>query len=127
MFDLFREMAATPEAQADAYTWAAAFLGHVVIGLVLTGAVAAGVERAADWIDGHRVLAWLVVTVGYAVIWEGAVQHLGAGFVDALVDTVAVGIGGVIGIAAWARRGKVVAAAVMIGAGIVALGVRRRK
>ena len=127
MFDLISAMATSPDAQADPHYWAATFLGHFVIGLVICGAVAALIERAADWIDGHGRLAWIVTVAGYALLWEGAAQHLGAGVMDALVDSAAVALGAACGLLAWARMGKAVAAVVALATAIMVLGVGRRK
>lgn len=73
-----------PEDHADAYTWAAVLTAHAAIGMVLT------VE-----LHGFMPLWWAatVAWVGYLLAWEVAVQRLGAGVLDALVDVAGVTAG----------------------------------
>lgn len=125
MLDLITQMAATPDAQADPYIWAAAFAGHMAVGLVLTAAVAWPLSGAREWIDGTGWLAWALTTAAYGLVWEGVVQQLGAGIADAAVDTLAVALGGLIGVAAWERRGGLIGAAVVVALGALWKGVRR--
>jgi hypothetical protein len=126
MLDLIASMLASPEAQADPYIWAAAFTGHMAVGLGLTAAVAWPLSGfARDWVDGVGALALLLVVVAYAVIWEALLQRLGAGVMDAAIDTAAVFLGGLIGVAAWERRGPVIGAALIAALAFLARGVRR--
>lgn len=94
------DMLTAPDAQADAYTWGAALLGHFAIGLILTALV--------GWWTG----AWrgaLIVASGYAALWEGAqLLWFGGGIADGLVDAAAV------------------AAALMLLAAIGTVGIGRR-
>jgi ABC-type uncharacterized transport system permease subunit len=116
-----------PTAHADAYVWAAVLLAHASIGLALTALVAAVIKALADdMIDGEGPLAWALVVIAYAVIWEGAVQALGAGVMDALVDTAAVALGGLLGLTAWLRKGGAMAVALAALGVMMFLGVRRR-
>ena len=54
-------------------------------------------------------------------------QRLGAGWPDALVDTLAVGLGGFVGLFLWRRAGIKLAVALAIGAAVLWRGVRARK
>jgi len=114
----------TPTDHAAAYDWAAVFLAHLSIGLALTAVVAA----LLDWADGRSefdldvgaTAPWLV-TVAYLILWEMGLQRLGAGWPDALLDTLAIAIGGAAGLFLWRRAGAKLAFVLMIGA--VALAV----
>jgi len=127
MLDLIASMLASPEAQADPYIWAAAFTGHMAVGLGLTAAVAWPLSGfARDWVDGVGWLALLLVVVAYAVIWEAAqIAFFGGTLADAAKDTAAVFLGGLIGVAAWERRGPVIGAALIAALAFLARGVRR--
>ena len=109
----------TPTNHADAYEWASVLLAHFTVGLVLTAIIAAVTEWRA-WV------ALACVIAAYGLLWEGAVQHLGAGVADAFVDTFAVAIGGLVGLSAWLRRGVMLAAGVAALAGVLWAGVRKR-
>lgn len=93
----------TPESQAGAHYWASVLLAHAMIGAVLASAGSALVARL--W---PSMLAWpssvQILTIGYAGLWEGAVQRLGAGLADAAVDTVAVAGGALVAWGLWAHR-----------------------
>lgn len=126
MIDFIASMASSPEAQADPYIWAAAFTGHMAVGLGLTAAVAWPLSGfARDWVDGVGALALLLVVLAYALVWEGLIQRFGAGLADAAIDTMAVALGGLIGVAAWERRGPVIGAALIAALAMLARGVRR--
>jgi len=115
----------TPTNHAGAYEWAAVLFAHVTVGLGLVAIVAA----LLDWLeaDSPGIVALHVVTVAYALVWEGIIQGYGAGFADAAVDTFAVFIGGLLGVSAWGRRGIAVAASLLALAGVLWAGVRARK
>lgn len=120
----------TPTDHAGAYEWASVFLAHVALGLALTAVVAA----VLDWMDSRTALdldvgalAPLIVTLVYLVGWEMAVQMLGAGWADALVDTLAVCLGGLAGLFLWRRAGIRLAGVLLIGALAIWRGVRLRK
>ena len=120
----------TPTDHAGAYEWASVYLAHFGIGLVLTAAVAA----LLDWADRQTrldldvgTLAPWLVTVVYLIGWEMGLQRLGAGWPDALVDTLAVGLGGFVGLSLWRRAGVKLAVALAIGAAVLWRGVRARK
>ena len=118
----------TPEAQDNAYFWLVVLLAHAALGLALVGAVAALLDRiAGEWIDRTGDLALIIVAVGYAALWEGAVQRFGAGLVDAAVDTVAVACGGAVGLWAWRRNGLGVAAGIIALSAVAWAGVRKRQ
>lgn len=126
MLALIEAMAGSPEAQADPYIWAAAFAGHMAVGLCLTAAVAWPLSAfAREWVDGIGWLALALVVAAYAVTWEAVIQRLGAGVADALIDTAAVGLGGLIGVAAWERRGGLIGGAIVAALAMLARGVRR--
>ena len=98
MMDLIIEMLRSPDAQADAYTWGAALLGHFAIGLILTALI------------GWRAGAWrgaLIASAAYLLIWEGVqVAAFGGGIADSLVDAAAVACGAVVAAGAWRNRGR---------------------
>ncbi|WP_304615828.1 hypothetical protein [Paracoccus sp. (in: a-proteobacteria)] len=131
MMDLIREMMQTPDAQADAYTWGAALLGHFAIGVFLTALIGGAFATVARWADIPRLTAWqaaAVASVAYAALWEGAqLAFFGAGLADCIVDAVAVLCGAVVAAGAWRNRGAAVALAFAILAAIGVAGVRRRK
>lgn len=111
----------TPEAHAGAYEWAAVLLAHFALGFGLAAVLAL--------IFGRRLgLATLIVALVafYGGGWEGLVQGYGAGLADAAVDTAAVVCGGVAAWAAWHRRARLIAAALVIVTAIAALGIRKR-
>ena len=117
----------TPTDHAGAYEWASVFLAHFAIGLFLTAVVAA----VLDALDGLQLnigdTAAALVTVVYLVAWEMGLQRLGAGWPDALVDTLAVGLGAASGLFLWRRNGKGLAAALALGAAVLLRGVRGRR
>ena len=117
----------TPTNHARAYEWASVFLAHFAIGLFLTAIVAA----LLDAIDGLSLrvgdTAAAIVTGVYLVAWEMGLQRLGAGWPDALVDTFAVGLGGLCGLFLWRRAGVRLAIALAAGAAVLWRGVRARK
>lgn len=121
MIDLLHTMFSTPEAQADAYAWAAVFLAHAMIGAVLAAILTAVLGVRARLAAG-------AVSVLYGIIWEGG-QFLraGGGFWDGMLDWTAVTLGAALIAAIWERRrGLIVgigAAAVLI----LSTGIRRRK
>lgn len=120
----------TPTDHAGAYEWASVFLAHLAVGLALTAVVAA----VLDWIDGRSgfdldvgsTAPWLV-TVVYLVGWEMGLQRLGAGWPDALVDALAVGVGAASGLFLWRRAGVKLALTLGLGAAVLWAGVRARK
>ena len=116
----------TPTNHAGAYEWAAVLFSHATVGLGLVAIVAALLSRV-EWLDHVGDVALAIVTVVYALAWEGIIQSLGAGLADAAVDTFAVFIGGLLGVSAWGRRGITVAAALAALAGVLWAGVRARK
>lgn len=117
----------TPTNHAGAYEWASVYLAHFAIGLALTAVVAA----ALDAIDGLKLrigdTAAALVTAVYLVAWEMGLQRLGAGWGDALLDTFAVGLGGLSGLYLWRRAGVRLAVALAAGAVVLWRGVRARK
>ena len=116
----------TPEAQTSAHYWASVLLAHAMIGAVLASAGAALVARL--W---PSMLAWpssvQVLVAGYAGLWEGAVQRLGAGWLDAAVDTLAVATGALVAWGLWANRRRLVRSAAAVLAVVLAVGVWRRR
>ena len=87
-----------------------------------------------DWVDGATgfdldvgTLAPWLVTVAYLVAWEMGVQRVGAGWPDALVDTLAVGLGGFAGLFLWRRAGVRLALVLAAAAAVLWRGVRARR
>lgn len=118
----------TPEAHRDAYEWAAVFLAHAFLGLVLVAIMAAILDRiAGEWITGTGSLALVIVALGFLTIWEGLAQGYGAGLADALVDAAAVTLGGLAGLSAWLRRGALLAGSILAAAVVTAAGVFARR
>ena len=116
----------TPTDHAGAYEWAAVLLAHGLIGLALVAIVAALMD-ATDMINDAGRTAWVAVALGYALMWEGAVQRLGAGLGDAAVDSAAVALGGALGLLAWHRNGMGIAVTMTMFAAFAWNGIRRRK
>lgn len=114
--DLF----ATPEAQADAYIWAAVALAHAGIGAVLVALAA-----CLPLLRRHPVLA---VSLGYGLFWEGGQLLLaGGGLADGVLDWVAVTLGAIAGAATWSRQGRRLAAAIGALAVVLVAGVSGRR
>lgn len=120
-----------PTAHAGAYEWAAVLLAHFAVG----GYVTACLAFVFHWMfpvpyrpHGQFALGTLLValTTLYGAGWEGLVQGYGAGLADAAVDTIAVVCGGVAAWAAWHRRLRLIAAALVIVSAVAALGIRKR-
>lgn len=111
----------TPEAHAGAYEWAAVLLAHFAVGFALAGFLAL-------ILGGRLGLPVLIAALAaiYGAGWEGVVQGYGAGLMDAAVDTVAVTCGGVAAWAAWHRRARLIAAALVIVTAVAAIGIRKR-
>lgn len=109
----------TPVDHADAYLWAAVALAHLAIGLGLVALVAAIGARGAT--------ALALICGGYLLLWEVAVQRVGAGWPDALTDTAMVTTGAALGLLAW-RRNRIGLAFVLAGAAVALWhGIGRRK
>lgn len=118
----------TPTDHENAYEWAAVLLAHGFIGLVLVALAAAVLEAwAGEWIDDLGGLSWVLVVAVYAVVWEGLVQRLGAGLIDAGADSLAVACGGAFGVFLWQRFPARAAAVAGLLALALWLGVRARK
>jgi hypothetical protein len=117
----------TPVDHADAYTWAAVALAHLAIGLVLTGALAAVLSRLLPGAPGMGRGALGLVIALYLLGWECAVQGLGAGIADALLDTAMIATGGALGLLAWRRKGKALAAVIFAAGLALAHGIRSRR
>ena len=119
MLGFIRDMLRSPEAQPDAYIWAAALTGHFAVGIVLTALV------------GWRVGAWrgaAIVTLGYLMLWEGAqLAVFGGTTADGLVDGAAVACGAVVAAGAWRNKGAAVAGAIAVLSAIGVTGIRRRR
>jgi hypothetical protein len=120
----------TPTDHAGAYEWASVFLAHIAIGLCITALVAAvldAIDNRSEWdLDVGTTAPWLVTGV-YLVAWEMGVQRLGAGWPDALVDTLAVALGGLAGLFLWRRAGVRLAVVVLVVCGALWRGIRGRK
>lgn len=114
----------TPTDHAGAYEWAAVYLAHAAIGVVLVAVIAAALSLVI-WKQG----AWaaVIASVGYGALWECAVQRLGAGLSDAAVDWSAVTLGALVAHAAWYHAGGAIAAALMASGAIIWRGVRARR
>jgi hypothetical protein len=116
----------TPVDHADAYTWAAVALAHMMIGLVCVAIVAALITRAAPWIEGRGRLALAIVACLYLMVWEIGVQAVGAGWADALTDAAFVAAGGAVGLLAWQRRAAALGLVLVAGAAALWDGINRR-
>ena len=119
MLDLIREMLATPEAQADAYTWAAVLMGHWAIGAALTVLLMALLARP-------RACAALV-SAGYGLAWEGAQLLAGGNAWDGVLDWTAVTLGAITVAAVWQHRRRLAAGVVGAAAAVLTASVARRK
>lgn len=131
MLDFIIDMLRSPDAQADDYTWGAALLGHFAIGLILTAAIGAASYLADRYADVPRLTAWqsaLIVSAGYAALWEGVqIIWFGGGIADSLVDAAAVACGAVVAAGAWRNKGAAVVASLGLLAMIGVAGVRKRR
>lgn len=119
MIDLLREMFLTPEAQRDAYGWAAVLLAHAALGTLLTaglGLTQLGMTRAAA-----------LAAAAYALLWEGGQLLSGAAPRDSLVDAAAFTFGAALMAAAWGRSAGPLAATIAGLLGALAAGVRKRR
>lgn len=120
MIDLIREMFAAPEAQADAYTWAAVLVAHAMIGAALVVVLTAIRPRPGA--------CAALVCGAYGLGWEGGQLWLaGGGLADGVTDWAAVSLGAVLSAATWHHQRRVAAAAVGACALILAAGLRRRR
>ena len=108
-----------PTAHTDPYVWLAVFAAHALIGV--------GAWIAARVLGLKSGEAAAFVSVGYFSCWEVAVQALGAGIADALVDWSAVTIGAVAAWAIYDRKLKVGAVAGLMWSAIALVGVGKRK
>ena len=118
----------TPTDHAGAYEWASVLLAHFAIGLALVAVLSAVLDAiAGEWIGGTGLVSLLIVAAVYLIAWEGLAQAYGAGLPDALVDTLAVAMGGLAGLSAWMRRGALVALSLAVTAGVAVAGVWRRR
>ena len=118
----------TPTDHAGAYEWASVLLAHFAIGLALVAVLSAVLDAiAGEWIGGTGRVSLLIVAAVYLIAWEGLAQGYGAGLSDALVDTLAVAMGGLAGLSAWMRRGALVALSLAVTAGVAVAGVWRRR
>lgn len=113
MIELLRAMFATPEAQADAYTWAAVLMGHWALGAALSVLVIA-VWARSPWSRAT------MLSIAYAAGWEGG-QLWGAAIEDQLtlallwdsvVDWIAVTLGALTIAAVWQHRSRLAVAAI---------------
>lgn len=127
MIDLIREMWATPDAQVDAYSWAAAMAGHWAIGAALgILLIGAGFRpwRAAGIISACYAIGWEIGQLASAAL-RGI---LTTGLVwDSMLDAVAVSLGTVAAASLWLHRRVIAAATVAAAVVILTAGVSRRK
>lgn len=117
----------TPVDHADPYTWAAVALAHLALGLVLVAVVAAILSRLAAGQGSTGRAALALVSAGYLLTWEIGVQQVGAGWADALTDTAMVAAGGALGVLAWRRDGRRIAAVIAVAALVLLRGIRSRR
>lgn len=121
MIDLIRSMFSTPEAQADAYTWAAVLLAHAMIGAMLTAILA-----ALNGDRGWRAAA--IVSTLYGLIWEGGQLLLsGSEIWDSVLDWVAVSCGATLCAAIWLHRRGIAAAVAGALLLILSIGAGKRR
>lgn len=120
MIGLLRDMFLTPEAQRDAYGWAAVLLAHTALGALLTAVL--GLARIG------MIQAAALAVAAYGLLWEGGqILLAGAAARDSLVDAAAFTFGAALLAAAWARAGGPLAAAIAGLLGALAAGVKPRK
>jgi len=74
-----------PTFHVDPYVWGAVLLAHAFLGGVAWIALA--------HVTGRAIVSVQIVAAVYFLLWEVAVQRVGAGLTDALVDTLAVTVG----------------------------------
>jgi hypothetical protein len=117
----------TPTDHAGAYEWLTVLMAHSVVGVVLTAAMAAFFDWAANGRGGTGFEAWFTSALCYGLLWEVIIQGVGAGWADAGVDTFAVACGGLIGLLIWDRRGALIAGTIGLFAVVAAIGIRGRK
>lgn len=119
MIELLRQMFAQPEAQADAYAWAAALLGHWAVGAGLVVLLLIVIRPVA---------AAAAVSLAYGMLWEGGqLLFAGASPWDSALDGTAVILGATTAAATWQHRRRLAAGAVAAVAVILTAGVGRRR
>ena len=119
MIGLLRAMFATPEAQANAYTWAAVLMGHWAIGAALTVLLMAVLLRP--------LTCAALVSATYGLIWEGGQLLAGGGAWDGIADWTTVTLGALTIAAVWQHRRRLAAGAIGAIVTVLAAGIRRRK
>ena len=121
MIDSIRSMFDAPDAQADAYTWAAVLLAHAMIGAVLTAILTALNSGRAWW-------AATIVSTLYCLIWEGGQLLLsGSEIWDSVLDWVAVSCGAALCAAIWLHRRGIAAAVAGALLLILSIGAGKRR
>ena len=119
MIELLRQMFAQPEAQADAYAWAAALLGHWAIGAGLAVLLL---------IVARPAVAAAAVSLVYGLLWEGGQLLLAAASPwDSALDWTAVSLGAITTAALWQHRRHLAAGAVAAVVVILTAGVGKRR
>ena len=116
---------------SDPYGWATNQMAHALLGLAVTALLAWVLgwlmSRAMEMNVEMHGPALLIVGVVYFFGWEGLWQQWGAGMGDALADTAFMVLGGSVGLFAWARKGGLVASAIVVAVAMLGAGVWRRR
>lgn len=115
----------------DWYGWLTNQMAHALLGLAVTALLAWVLgwfmSRAMEMDVTMHGPALVIVGLVYFFGWEGLWQRYGAGMGDALADTAFMGLGGLLGVSAWARKGGRVALAAAVAVVMLGAGVWRRK
>lgn len=104
-----------PTSEDDPAYWAAVAAGHVFVGAV----AAALVVGLFGW------PAWAAPVV-YLIAWEIVRQRVGAGWLDALVDTAFVALGAAMIWCAWHQQAVPMFGAMVAALAGIGVGIRRR-
>lgn len=117
----------TPTDHADAYTWAAVLLAHSLLGAVAWGFFGWLLSKSEDLTMSWREASFYAVSIAYFFGWEIGVQRVGAGWADAIIDTIAFSYGALMAWGLWAHRAKLVGLSVAVLAAVGLAGVWRRR
>lgn len=124
MIEWLLQLYTTPESQPDAYTWAAVFLAHMMIGV--------GLRVLTSWTPVLKERPTFYASLGYLVFWEygqllitGAITN--SKLADAHLDAIAVTLGAILAASAWTQNGRRLGAVLMAGLLILFTGVQKRR
>lgn len=106
-----------PLSERDPEAWAVRFLAHVTVGLLAW--------HSCIWTVGPFHAAW-AVPLAYLLVWEVLVQRVGAGWWDAVADTLAVALGAGLGLETMHPNPAAFAALLVAVVGAASYGAWRR-